>query len=60
MHWWTDFTVWFDNPSRMGPMETVKDAFIGVGVVTIGTIGVIALCIIVCALADAIRVVLLS
>ena len=44
----------------MGQMETVKDAFIGVGVVAIGTIGVIALCIIACALADVIRVVLLS
>jgi hypothetical protein len=41
-------------------METVKDGLIAIGVVIIGTIGVTTLCIIVCALADAIRVVLLS
>jgi len=60
MHWWTDFTVWLDNPLRIGPKETVKDAFVGIGVVVIGTISVATLCIIACALADAIRVVLLS
>ena len=39
-------------------MERVKDAIIGIGVVVIGTIAVITLCVVVCALADAIRVVL--
>jgi len=48
MDWWTDFTVWLDKPSRTGPMESAKDASIGIGVIVMGTIGVIILCIVVC------------
>ena len=36
MDWWTDFTVWLDKPSRTGPMESAKDASIGIGVIVMG------------------------
>lgn len=41
-------------------MEKVNDGIMGIGVIVLGTTAVIILCIVVCALADAIRIVLLS